>query len=384
MATEHEKFTMAQEIAKLSHQVQTLRSRVTSGAPSKAPTPSCGPSPTLTADLLQHRKDIKKELDDLPFSLAISQGTLDPRESFSSASSSASSRSSSPCRTSVDRAATFPDLTQHPAAVLCDLPCQSGTVWRQSTTLSSALDETQRQQFSQLQTHLLWQLSTLRLCLTLHLTVSSTLLLPLSQLFTSLKTGLALKQTTMTPMLFHLIHWLISTPANPLRLTPASSSSIIKTTSTCSLPLHKPRSIFRTSLLRRLLACSPALARPLKDATAWALQIKTRYALSGISNNVTVEQRKVDGIDPIEHGVVAGLIQCNAQSIEGGWRSLMMLAVELDVIENSRVPGRRRRKTSREIRKLCITLSGLLKHDQGNKAPVSGRRMSESASLASG
>ncbi|MCJ1373679.1 hypothetical protein MMC20_004908 [Loxospora ochrophaea] len=131
MATEHEKFTMAQEIAKLSHQVQTLRSRVTSGAPSKAPTPSCGPSPTLTADLLQHRKDIKKELDDLPFSLAISQGTLDPRESFSSASSSASSRSSSPCRTSVDRAATFPDLTQHPAAVLCDLP---------SATIFSATD----------------------------------------------------------------------------------------------------------------------------------------------------------------------------------------------------------------------------------------------------
>jgi len=117
----------------------------------------------------------------------------------------------------------------------------------------------------------------------LHSTAYTQIMIPLSQLHHSLMDRIPLK-SAMTPMLFSLIQWLTLTPAN-LTSTATSSNltSMINTTrtrSTSSQPRHQS-STFRTSLLRRLLTCSPALARPLKDAKGRALHMKTRHALCG-------------------------------------------------------------------------------------------------------
>ncbi|MCJ1481157.1 hypothetical protein MMC06_001313 [Schaereria dolodes] len=135
MAVEHEKFRLAQENAKMAAQLTAMKNRSSSQRPAKAPTPSCAPSPSLTADLLQHDRVIKQELEEHPFSLPSPQNTLDPRSSFSSASSNASSRSPSPSHMDFNGSATSPDMTQHPAAMLCGLQCQFGAAWRPLETI---------------------------------------------------------------------------------------------------------------------------------------------------------------------------------------------------------------------------------------------------------
>ncbi|KAL9118935.1 MAG: hypothetical protein Q9187_004508 [Circinaria calcarea] len=122
MQVEHDKYRLSQQVAKMA--AALLKSGATSQQLSKVPSSSSPPSPTLTADLLQHDQAIKQELEDYPFSLPSPQNTLDPRSSFSSASSS-SSRSPSPTRREYNGSATSPDMTQHPAAMLCGLQCHS-------------------------------------------------------------------------------------------------------------------------------------------------------------------------------------------------------------------------------------------------------------------
>ena len=336
MAVEHEKFRLAQENAKMAAQLTAMKNRSSSQRPAKAPTPSCAPSPSLTADLLQHDRVIKQELEEHPFSLPSPQNTLDPRSSFSSASSNASSRSPSPSHMDFNGSATSPDMTQHPAAMLCGLQCQFGAAWRPLETIPPTHPaEVQCQPHPQ-RTRLPYSLTTPALFLILHSVVSSTLLHPLSQLFISLRTGFPLTPTAMTPMLFYLIQWLISTPANPLTTTPQTSSSTSTITETSTLtPSHPPRlpSTFRISLLRRLLACSPALARPLKDATGRALQMKTSDALRGTSRPASVD---------VENGIVAAarLSNCGARR-QGNWSSLMTLAMSIDLIEERKSSGRK-------------------------------------------
>ncbi|MCJ1334906.1 hypothetical protein MMC09_000171 [Bachmanniomyces sp. S44760] len=122
MAVEHDKFRLSQQLAKMSAEISNLRSRAPSREPSRAP-PSGVPSPALTADLLNHDLVIKQELEDYPFALPSPEDTLDPRSSFSDASSRASSRSPSPSRSNMEfnGIVTSPDMTQHPAAMLCGL-----------------------------------------------------------------------------------------------------------------------------------------------------------------------------------------------------------------------------------------------------------------------
>ncbi|KAL5335676.1 hypothetical protein BJX70DRAFT_374468 [Aspergillus crustosus] len=143
------------------------------------------------------------------------------------------------------------DLTQHPAAMLCDLQCQSADskekkVPSRYLTLEPA---------SSLSLQMTLQL----LFLTMTSTAYSTVIHPLSQILQSLKTGSPLTFSTQEIYQHsHLILWLILTPS----LSPSKTSS-------------KPTA-FRIQLLARLLACTPALARPLRDATGRALQLAMR------------------------------------------------------------------------------------------------------------
>lgn len=356
MQVEHDKYRLSQQVAKMA--AALLKSGATPQQLSKAPSSSSPPSPTLTADLLQHDQAIKQELEDYPFSLPSPQNTLDPRSSFSSASSS-SSRSPSPTRREYNGSATSPDMTQHPAAMLCGLQCQSGAAWRPLSTLATIPhDEVPSPPMRALRT-----LTQLHLSLALLSAVSSTLLQPLNQIFISLKTGSPLPTTTrMTPMLFHLIQWLISTPVNPLTsaaTTPTTPSSPLtgtistaKITSTSSRP-PPPPSTFRISLLRRLLACSPALARPLKDATGRALQMKTRYALRGISSAGSANGMCIDGVRRCEDGTGAS-VNGDVRSVPG-WEFLMTLSVAIDHIEkeNERQKQKQKRKGRRKPRSGC-------------------------------
>jgi len=141
--------------------------------------------------------------------------------------------------------ASSSDMTQHPAAMLCDLQCQSveQRPWMNSPLLSTSTS--------------LW--------VTLFLTITSAFLQPLSQIIKSLKTGSSLSPTTS---ILNLIMWLATTP---MSLTTSTSMTSSTTTPTARTSRH-PRFSLRLNLLRRLLACSPQLARPLMDATMGAMR----------------------------------------------------------------------------------------------------------------
>ncbi|KAI9781246.1 MAG: hypothetical protein M1816_002429 [Peltula sp. TS41687] len=83
-------------------------------------------SPTLSADLIpsiDSVPNLKQELADLDFALPPAQSTVDPREA------SFTSPSDSPKLDSTITTSEFPDSTQHPAEMLCDLQCRSGNPW---------------------------------------------------------------------------------------------------------------------------------------------------------------------------------------------------------------------------------------------------------------
>lgn len=241
-----------------------------------SPIPS---SPSPGAEL--HQQAIKQELDDYPLALPTPQNSIDQSmSSFSSPSSSTYSRSPSPSLGELGLSAvtTSSDLTQHPAAMLCGLQCQSEEAW------PASIPPTTRDEARRLQQMIGSQL----LYLTLISAVYSRLLLPLHLIFISLRTGSPLPSKITpktTPMLFLLIRWLISTPAN---LTTMPSTTTTRTKAPTSHPLTSHpspvrRPTFRIRLLRRLLLCSPALARPLKGATGRAMRPKTSYALKSKS-----------------------------------------------------------------------------------------------------
>ena len=130
------------------------------------------------------------------------------------------------------------DLTQYPAAILCDLQCQSQT----------SKDLEQQARASQVFRLFLLTLTTLMNNFTqLSISTQSTSCQMLRSLVKSLSTTSIDLEFLVNH--FQLIRTLIST-----------------TTSTTSHP------IFRMKLLSRLLACSPNLARLLQEATDEALQ----------------------------------------------------------------------------------------------------------------
>ncbi|KAL1856128.1 transcription factor that binds to CRE motif [Paecilomyces lecythidis] len=225
---EAENSRLNRQVAQLSAEIRGSRSNSPKAAPSSAA------SPTLTPTLFkQEGEDLP--LDRIPFptpSMTDYSPSLKPSDLAESA-----------------------DLTQHPAAMLCDLQCQSAhSKDPQAPSPSSSPDLAFRRTLP-----VIMQL----LFLTMTSAAYSTVILPLSQILRSLKTGSPL---TFSPeeisQHFPLILWLISTPS--LSASPAQTR----------------RSVFRKKLLTRLLACSPALARPLRDATGKALQraVSERFA----------------------------------------------------------------------------------------------------------
>ncbi|KAL2075980.1 hypothetical protein VTL71DRAFT_923 [Oculimacula yallundae] len=145
------------------------------------------------------------------------------------------------------------DLTQHPAAMLCDLPCQSEEArpWMDSTSTAS-----------------ISQILAITLMINMGTKAIWTFLQPLNQILNSLTTGSYLPPTSS---IISLIIWLTTTTASLKTATSMSSST--KTTSL------RPRFSLRIRLLRRLLACNPHLARPLTDATMVVMRLASEQQL---------------------------------------------------------------------------------------------------------
>jgi transcriptional activator HAC1 len=152
--------------------------------------------------------------------------------------------------------ASSSDMTQHPAVMLCDLQCQSEEQrpWMTSTETSTSL-------------------STLMAWLLLISATTSTFLQPLYQIMSSLRMGSSLSPTASV---LNLIIWLATTPTS---LTTSTSTTSSSTTTRARNPASRPRFSLRLNLLRRLLACSPQLARPLMDATMGAMRLASEQQL---------------------------------------------------------------------------------------------------------
>lgn len=280
---EAENNRLSQQVAQLSAEVRGSR-HSTPRAASPASV-----SPTLTPTLFKQEGD-EIALDRIPFptpSVTDYSPTLKPSSLAESS-----------------------DLTQHPAAMLCDLQCQS--------VGSKEMEVPSR--FSTSMPALSTSLTTLQLLfLTMTSTACSTVIHPLSQILQSLKTGSPLTFSTQEIYQhFHLILWLILTPS----LSPSKTSSNPTT--------------FRIRLLARLLACNPAMARPLRDATGRALQLAVR-------ERFFQEERSVTDV------------------VEGrwSWESLLTLASAIDLLEKPERCGR--------------ILSGL-KSLEGSRRNNSGKR----------
>lgn len=126
MAAEHEKFLLSQQVKRMEAQIKSMKSG------SSANMSDLG-SPEPEAKSFDDRK-IKQEIDDYANSL------LSP-ETYSSPASMTYSASQSPSQPSLifdeESLATSPDMTQHPAAMLCDLQCQSGEARSSAPTIMS-------------------------------------------------------------------------------------------------------------------------------------------------------------------------------------------------------------------------------------------------------
>ncbi|OJD21034.1 hypothetical protein ACJ73_07627 [Blastomyces percursus] len=265
---------MEAENNRLSQQVAQLSAEIRSSRGSSPQSMVSGlASPTLAPILFKQERDEMISLDKIPFPT--------PSMSYSPSVKGCDLIDSS-------------DMTQHPAAMLCDLQCQSeesqpSTAPHQaqqqppqaspnpSSTPSTATCASplplQHQLAPPQQLFNLALLSIIQhLFQMMTSTAYSTLLIPLARIFRSLKQGSPLSfSPAEIQQHLPLILWLISTP----------TLSTFSTTSTPTKPHRRPHSelpttnrpVFRIQLLTRLLACSPALARPLRDATSKALQL---------------------------------------------------------------------------------------------------------------
>lgn len=282
---------------------------------------SLATAPTSAADLFNNQQAIKQELEDSLFALRTPISL--PSDSFSP-SPSATTDSRSPSPSSLDLGfhvlTTTPDMTQHPAAMLCDLQCQSGAApsatMTQPTTRNRAPPQVSK---SPIPSHNI--LSNQLFFLTLSTTVYSQLLLPLLQISHSLKTGSSLPTSLMTqPMFLRLIRWLILTPVDLVGSSTSPTTTIPSTIATSSsrTTTHS-QPTFRIRLLRRLLLCSPALARPLLGATVRAMRAERGVAL---------KERKA---------------RSRGVEMEKPWSRLMVLALAIECITKDMERSRKRK-----------------------------------------
>lgn len=166
------------------------------------------------------------------------------------------------------------DSTQRPAAMLCDLPCQS-------------VETPQSLPVSQIPTPIVlaWALY-LRMMVLSASALLSACRRPLMQIAMSSKAGFSLLPT---PQLLTTIIWLVTLPpASRINLPTNSSTSTTSSTTTlttspptlwqrATMPLRTTSSTSRSTTLRlkslqAILTSSPSLARPLLDATMAALR----------------------------------------------------------------------------------------------------------------
>ncbi|KAL4891395.1 hypothetical protein BDV59DRAFT_69252 [Aspergillus ambiguus] len=228
---EAENNRLNQQVAQLAAEVRGSRGTT----PKAAAGSPASPSPTLTPTLFKQEHD-ELPMERIPFptpSVTDYSPTLKPSTLAESS-----------------------DLTQHPAAMLCDLQCQS----RDSKEMEARSPSLTSGQAATLTLQMTLQL----LFLTMTSAASSTVILPLTRILQSLKTGSPLNWSRAEIYQhFPLILWLISTPS----LSPSKTSS-------------RPATPFRMKVLARLLACNPALARPLRDATGRALQLAASETIS--------------------------------------------------------------------------------------------------------
>jgi len=176
--------------------------------------------------------------------------------------------------------ASSSDMTQHPAAMLCDLQCQS---------------EEQRPWVSTTGSHQMMAYIMAIALFNTTMAASLTLLNPLIQICTSLRTGSSLLPT---PSILTLIIWLTTTTA-PLT---TSISTISSTTTKTTSP--RPMLSLRIRLLNQLLSCSPQLARPLMDATMAAMRLASeqqlaRDCLTGVGSSDRLDGRNSPSLESL-------------------------------------------------------------------------------------
>lgn len=318
MAVEHEKFKLQQQNSQLAAELAALKSRSSSTRASLAP------SPDFAADLFNNQQAIKQELEDSLFALRTPISL--PSDCFSP-SPSATTDSRSPSPTSLDLGfhalTTSPDMTQHPAAMLCDLQCQSGAVRSAAMTRPTIRGRAPSTPSNRQAPNLTTLFSQL-FFLSLTTTVYSQLHHPLLQISLSLKKGSPLPSSLTTqPMFLRLIRWLILTPTD---LTGSSTTTTSLITAKHSFKTTTPsRPTFRIRLLRRLLLCSPALARPLLGATVRAMRAERGVALT------------------------EGKARSRGVATEKSWSRLMVLALAIECISKDMEKGRMCKTKDRDM-----------------------------------
>lgn len=183
LAVEHEKFKLAQQVAKMAAEMSAFKNqrRSRESITPSSPTSSYTPSPNFEAEFL-HQQIVKQELQDLEqyTFLPTPEHSVEPSTtSFSSPASSSYSRSPSPSELGLGfhAIAASSDMAQHPAAMLCGLQCQS-EVEKWLALTQNKVQQLRQQIF-------LTQL----LFLMLISAVYSHLLHPLHLIFNSLRTG---------------------------------------------------------------------------------------------------------------------------------------------------------------------------------------------------
>lgn len=160
---------------------------------------------------------------------------------------------------------TSADTTQHPAAMLCsDLPCRSAEAPPSEWLTKSQQPPHPALTLMSLQTFLISTWTAISLCQR-----------PLTQIAMSLKARFSLPPT---PAILNTIILLVTNPSPLTTSSPTTMSSTPSSNSHSTQPLAASSTTHRSSplrlkFLRKILTCSPSLARPLRDATMAALRL---------------------------------------------------------------------------------------------------------------
>jgi transcriptional activator HAC1 len=214
---------------------------------------------------------------DAPTQSISSQYTIESKASLQTVNPASLSPEIRPVQ---DSNASFSDMTQHPAAMLCDLQCQSEGQRPWTSTMISQV------------------LTYLMVITQLTSTAYSTLLNPtnpMSQIINSLTTRSSLSPT---PSILRMIIWLTTTTTILTTSTSMTSSTMTNTTS------PRPRFSLRIRLLNQLLACSPNLARPLMDATMAVMRLAseqqlTHDCLTGVGSSDRIDGRESPSLESL-------------------------------------------------------------------------------------